>query len=32
LRRRLGEARGRVYGTPPAGVDAEAILGRALAL
>jgi putative acyl-CoA dehydrogenase len=29
---RLGEARGRVYGTLPAGVDAGAILDRALAL
>ena len=29
---RLGDARGRAYGTLPAGVDAEAILARALAL
>ena len=29
---RLGEARGRAYGTLPAGVDAEAILARALAI
>jgi putative acyl-CoA dehydrogenase len=29
---RLGEARGRAYGTLPPGVDAELILGRALAL
>ena len=29
---RLGEARGRVYGTLPAGVDAETIIGRALAV
>ena len=29
---RLGEARGRVYGTLPAGVDADAVLARALAL
>jgi putative acyl-CoA dehydrogenase len=29
---RLGEARGRVYGTLPAGVDAAAILERALAV
>jgi putative acyl-CoA dehydrogenase len=29
---RLGEARGPVYGTLPAGVDAEAILARALAI
>jgi putative acyl-CoA dehydrogenase len=29
---RLGEARGRAYGTLPAGVDAEAILERALAI
>src|SRR5215216_5138944 len=29
---RLGEARGRVYGTLPAGVDADAILARALAI
>jgi putative acyl-CoA dehydrogenase len=28
---RLGEARGRAYGTLPAGVDADAILARALA-
>ena len=27
---RFGEARGRVYGTLPAGVDAEAIIARAL--
>jgi hypothetical protein len=32
LPRRLGEARERVYGTLPAGVDAEAILERALTL
>ena len=29
---RLGDARGRVYGTLPAGVDADAVLARALAL
>ena len=29
---RLGDARGRVYGTLPAGVDADAILSRALAI
>ena len=29
---RLGEARGRAYGTLPAGLDAEAILARALAI
>jgi putative acyl-CoA dehydrogenase len=29
---RLGEARGRVYGTLPAGVDAEAILSRTLSV
>ena len=29
---RLGDARGRVYGTLPAGVDAEAVIGRALAI
>jgi putative acyl-CoA dehydrogenase len=29
---RLGEARGRAYGTLPAGVDADAVLQRALAL
>jgi len=29
---RLGEARGRVYGTLPAGVDADAGLGRALGI
>ena len=29
---RLGEARGRVYGTLPAGVDAAPILTRALAV
>jgi putative acyl-CoA dehydrogenase len=27
---RLGDARGRVFGTLPAGIDAEAILSRAL--
>jgi putative acyl-CoA dehydrogenase len=27
---RLGEARGRVYGTLPAGIDGDAILERAL--
>jgi hypothetical protein len=27
VRWQLGEARGRVYGTLPAGVDAKAILG-----
>jgi putative acyl-CoA dehydrogenase len=27
---RLGDARGRVFGTLPAGVDAEAVLARAL--
>ena len=29
---RLGDARGRVYGTLPAGIDAEAIIARALAV
>ncbi len=29
---RLGEARGRAYGTLPAGVDADAVLSRALAV
>jgi putative acyl-CoA dehydrogenase len=29
---RLGEHRGRVFGTLPAGVDGEAIVDRALAL
>ena len=29
---RLGEARGRAYGTLPGGVDADAVLGRALAI
>jgi putative acyl-CoA dehydrogenase len=29
---RLGDARGRVYGTLPAGIDAETIIARALAI